>query len=102
MLLVRPSRFSFKTLLSNIYFRLVFFAGDTHFIFSMIHNPTDARQQLGRMDDNRDKFALCAVNDDVDEEFEETDSLMRDWLERRFPEPASWEAPREDRLEAPR
>jgi hypothetical protein len=42
--------------------------------------------------DGNPNISLSAINDDVKENFEETDTLMRRWFEKRWPIPAAWEA----------
>jgi len=42
--------------------------------------------------DGNPNISLSAINDDVKENFEETDALMRRWFEKKWPNPAAWEA----------
>ena len=65
--------------------------GDSTFYFSILYNAASAVQQFDQMDENYN-ISLSAINDDIKEEFEETDTLMRRWFEKRWPVPAAWEA----------
>lgn len=65
--------------------------GDSPFYFSILSNRDSAQWQFAQMDEDPN-ISLSAINDDVKEQFEETDAVMRRWFEKRWPIPAAWEA----------
>ena len=83
-----PSLFSSS---SRVKLTFKFGPGGSSFFFSIIYNAGSALQQFDQMDGNPN-ISLSAINDDVNDNFEETDALMRRWFEKKWPIPAAWEA----------
>jgi hypothetical protein len=57
-----------------------------------MYNSGSARAQFDAIDRNPN-ISLSAINDDVKDEVEETDEVMRSWFGKKWPVPAAWEAP---------
>jgi len=66
--------------------------GDSPFFFGIMYNSGSARAQFDAIDRNPN-ISLSAINDDVKDEVEETDEVMRSWFGKKWPVPAAWEAP---------
>ncbi|KZT11759.1 uncharacterized protein LAESUDRAFT_754314 [Laetiporus sulphureus 93-53] len=64
--------------------------GSSPAMFERLYDPGQAREMLGRVDENEQLTLLC-INDDVYNGDEEVAEIFRDWQDRRWSTPAQWE-----------
>lgn len=57
----------------------------------MIQKPQDANDLLFSWMDSDWGISLACVNDDIAEQHEETDALIREWEDKRWGKKAAWE-----------